>query len=665
MLARQIAFALAGFLALIPAAAHAAPNPVVVPDPVAPPIDGDGTGLCVASAISTAPTNDFGLFNPGNYNGNINSFIEGHKADRVEYVIRTLLDLSNNNSSGLKLSYGDFTDSMLPTCQIGGCDFFVNNDTTSFGSRIRGFLNVTSDMAGKPIHFGIYADDAVSLTFFGKNNGIYPVITRPAEIGFPTWRTTNTVTFDKPGIYPLEVLYIEIGEHAALEMSYFEGTFTDFELPANQTPITNLKNVGFTLFQPTQFFQTLSGNPSFPDVNQCQQCDRQFVNLPGNNGCNAGYYCNEAALCAPCDTAIFCGPSCSPCGGDTPYCINVNGQNQCGQCREDKDCKAGFTCDLATHTCNECNENKDCPRGEICVDHSCVTCATSDACAGSSCNCCPKGVNGQQMQCSPVEKDGSPICVECTTNTDCASGVCDVLVGQCVPELYPNERPDCCGDDCLKCPSDYPFCLPGPISTACAQCRSDMDCKDGQYCQSGNCLSCTRDRHCGVRCESCGGDTPYCLDGQTADRSSCVRCTDDAQCNGGACDPMTHECMPTCSMSCAPDTPYCDGQNFVECYADTQCPCNGTCDLSTNTCSSSCRNNTDCLGNQHCRWNESGNAKECALGPMPGETACGGTLASACEGSIGSKGDDPTPAGGIVALSIMALLGRRRRRGKQ
>lgn len=337
------------FLALAPGVARAAP--VTVPEGVADAVVGEGTGLCAASAITTNPSQDFGLLNPNQYTGAINTFIEAHEADRVENVIRSVLDLSNNNTSGLKLSYGDFLDAALPDCKTGGCNFLADDATASFASRLRGFFNVTADLANKPIHFGFYSDDTVSLTVYDKNFAAYPVIMRPAQFGTPTWRMTNEVTFSTPGLYPIEILYTQIAEHAALEISYFIGDFTDFERPANDPPIVKLSDAGFKLFPSTSFFQTLSGNPSYPDLGVCKQCDRQFVNQPGNNGCDAGYYCNEAALCSPCDTAKLCGPSCSPCGGDTPVCLNVEGSFQCAGCGADADCADGATCDPSTKTC--------------------------------------------------------------------------------------------------------------------------------------------------------------------------------------------------------------------------------------------------------------------------------------------------------------------------
>ncbi|MDI3287832.1 outer membrane exchange protein TraA family protein [Polyangium sp. 15x6] len=328
-------------------------EPVTVPEGVADPIDGEGTGLCAASAIATNPVTDFNLANPGNYTESIDTFIDAHAADRVENVIRSVFDLSNNNASGLQVSYGDFIDAALRACKTGGCDFFVNDSTTAFASRMRGFFNVTADLANKPIHFGLYTDDTVSLTVYDKAFNAYPVVVRPAQIGVATWRVTNQVTFSTPGLYPIEILYTQITEHAALEVSYFVGDFEDFERPANQPPIVKLNDAGFTLLPPTSFFQTLNGNPSYPDLGVCKQCERKFINQAGETGCEAGYHCNEAALCAPCDTDEFCGSTCSPCGGETPFCADVNGNLQCAGCRTDADCASGDTCDPSTKTCNE------------------------------------------------------------------------------------------------------------------------------------------------------------------------------------------------------------------------------------------------------------------------------------------------------------------------
>jgi MYXO-CTERM domain-containing protein len=115
-------------------------------------------------------------------------------------------------------------------------------------------------------------------------------------------------------------------------------------------------------------------------------------------------------------------------------------------------------------------------------------------------------------------------------------------------------------------------------------------------------------------------------------------------------------------MSCAPATPYCDGKDCVACYANTQCPCGGTCDLGTHTCSTACNTNADCQGDQHCQDTANGQTMTCATGPLPNDADCGGTLADLCSGSIGARGSHPTPSTGIFGLSLVALLLRRLRR---
>ncbi|WP_438036627.1 outer membrane exchange protein TraA family protein [Sorangium sp. So ce204] len=700
---RRAALVATALLGLLPAPARAQSQPFGPVTLYEPTIDTlpevEGTGLCAASALSKNVDIDFyvplATDNPGErlaYNDKVNAFIERSPSEAAaeyhEYVVRTVLDLSNNNSDIDEddnedgegpLSYGDFTGLMSMTCQQGGCDFPWNSDGTSqpFGSRLRGFLIVPEEIVRRPVHIGFYADDAISLTFWDKLNGVKPVMVRPARLGLPTWRLTNTVIFEKPGLYPLEILYVEIAEHAALEMSYFVGEFEDFELGARVAGSESLKEANYSLFQPAQFFQTLSGSPSFPDLDQCQQCNRQFAGQHGTNGCPGSYYCNEAALCAPCDTARFCGESCSACTGDTLFCINLEGRTQCAECRTSEDCRDGFVCDPETHECKEeyeCEIDEDCSRDKICVDHTCVLCDTSDRCAGNSCNCCPNGINGTQMDCAAVEPGGTPMCVECLTDEQCPDGkVCHVPTGHCMDRPLPtNALPNCCGEGCVDCmhpedPNDpqsppVPFCLPGPIGTACAACRNDMDCAEGQYCLSGECKECVKDRRCGPRCDSCGGDTPFCF-GQFSELAACVRCTSDEQCAGTTCNRETHQCDPPgCMATCGEDTPYCDGERCVECYADTQCPCGNTCDLATNTCDVSCKTNLDCLGNEHCRWTDEADAKECALGPMPDNVACGGTLAEICSVSVvGQKGADPRAAG-LVALAALALIERKRRR---
>ncbi len=384
------------------------PPVVVTGNPVAPLPTAPGTGLCLASRVSTNPSGDFPQSNAG-FTFGVNTFLDASPDDsnpnaRVTSVLQTLLDLSNNNTAGQRQSFGDF-ENVAPGCQVGGCDFFVNDTTTSFATRLRGYFRVSSDMVGLPVHFGFYADDAVALTLYDRQSRAYPVINRPPLLGTATWRTTNSVTFLTPGLYPVELVYAEITEHAALEMSVFVGSFSDFERGANQTPIIKLKEAGFSLVSPASLYQSESGQPAYSDPGACVQCNRQYANSAGNNGCDPGYYCNGAALCDMCDSNFFCGSSCSPCGGRTPFCAARARDHVCVECRQSTDCTAPDACHVgvcdASGTCTfpAASEGTVCPGG-TCRAGTCVSSTPTNPDGG--------GVNGDGGGASEDGGVGSP-----------------------------------------------------------------------------------------------------------------------------------------------------------------------------------------------------------------------------------------------------------------
>ncbi|MFP2928528.1 outer membrane exchange protein TraA family protein [Pyxidicoccus sp. 3LG] len=679
-----------------------------------------GTGLCMASSTSTSPSQNFTQFEE-TFPGTFNAFMESSRDRRITSVLRTLFDLSNNITLGdptdptiQQPSYGDFTNSVA-SCGRGGCAS-PHPTFAAYGARFRGFINIQPQWVEVPLHFGLYTDDAVSFVIYDRSQTPYQVINRPPQLGFATWRTTNTVIFERPGLYAVEILYAQVGEHAALEFSTLRGAFPDTERPASTEPIVKLNTNGFALAGPDLFFQTENGLPSFPDdINRCEQCNRANVNAPNNGGCSPYYYCNAAALCAPCNSSQLCGESCSPCGISTPHCANLNGRTQCVQCTEDSQCPNGRCdltdntcrgcnddadcpdngrCDTATnqctgcnddsdcpggvcdepsltcvqctedehcpdnqvcatdvHECRECNEDSQCPKGEVCSNHQCSPCATDDSCAGNSCNCCPNGT-----QCAALTPGASPSCVECTNNSQCADGQqCDPLNGRCVDAVPECNTSDACGPSCAKCPGDRPYCLDGEV---CVQCRNDMECGDDQFCLSGECSSCTTDRHCGDRCEACEGDTPFCLSDGSVQGSACVGCRSDDDCGSGQCNPTTRTCenAGACAVTCDAGL-VCDGSACVQCFADAHCPCGGTCDLGTNSCSTSCLDSGDCLGVQHC----SAKTQECERGRRkPGTEPQGGAF---CCGTT----PDATPAGATTFLVLLAaglMLLRNQRRAR-
>lgn len=629
---------------LMAGAAAAQPTPVVINGgPAAAPVQGGGPGLCTTSAVSTSPGSDFPQ-QTSTFNSGVNAFLDARTGTRVTSVLRTAFDLSNNNQSGMGLSRGDFIDAQVPACPSWGCPFAFNDPSTAFGVRLRGYLNVTSAMVGRPLHFGFYTDDAVSLTIYDQNQVAYSVVTRPPELGFPTWRTTNSVTFSFSGLYPIEVLYAEIGDHAAVEMAVLDGAFSDFELSVAQTGSLNLATAGFQLLQPTQFLLAEDGSIPGGNPAACIQCLRQNANTPGNGGCGAGNYCNAAAVCAPCTTATFCGPACIPCNGSTPVCATIGGLTQCVQCKSDPDCRVGQKCNVTTGQCQQCTTNADCPRGELCnPSGACQACSADDSCAGASCNCCGAG-----QRCLAPQLGAPPTCAQCVKDLDCPSPQhCDVSNGRCVDQLPLCDTSERCGPSCVTCPTSRPYCLDGQV---CVACRNDLECGDGEFCLSGECSPCTTDRRCGARCEACGGDTPYCSVANGP--AQCVRCRDDADCSVGACDRASGECTAGgCQATCAPGT-VCDGRDCVQCFADSQCGCSGVCDVALGQCVAGCNSSNDCGPSEHC----AASTASCARGRIKPDTEPKG--GGVCCASV--PADDPLVLG--LGAAVLLWLGAARRR---
>ncbi|HYV43438.1 MAG TPA: outer membrane exchange protein TraA family protein, partial [Myxococcaceae bacterium] len=498
---------------------------------------------------------------------------------------------------------------------------------------------------GHDLHFGFYADDAVSLTIYDQNQVAYPVLTRPPQLGSATWRTTNTVKFSFAGLYPVEILYAEISGHSALEMSVLDGPFTDFEIPVGQTGSVNLATNGFVLFQPAQFLLAEDGSVPGGNPDACTQCLRQNANTPGNGGCGSGNYCNAAAVCAPCTTTAFCGPACVPCNGSTPVCSTIGGLTQCVQCKGDPDCRVGQKCNVAVGKCQECTSDSDCPRGKTCnASGACEACSADDSCAGASCNCCGAG-----NRCLVPQPGAAPTCAQCVKDLDCPSPQhCDSANGRCVDELPLCNTSERCGPSCVTCPGSRPYCLDGQV---CVACRSDLECGDGEFCLSGECSPCTTDRRCGARCGSCGGDTPYCSVANGP--AQCVRCREDPDCSVGVCDHATGQCTSGgCQATCAPGT-VCDGRDCVECFADSQCGCSGVCDVAAGRCVSGCNSSNDCGPAEHCTVSTA----SCARGRIkPDMEPKGGGM---CCANVAPG--DPV-VGGLVAVVLLWLGGAARRR---
>lgn len=653
---------------------------VVDGDPVAPLPTGaliKGAGLCAAfrptdsvTASNTFPSRpaDFpneGVAGKNSFSLAVNDFMDagatGPLPSTLYATLQTPFDLTNTIQLTDQGSDGDYVMSACYPPNHGGCLFpgpppGSTLPEQAFGSRFRGFIAVPENwVVAQTVQFGFVSDDAVAMRIFAKGKPnetppIYEVVSRAVEPVSSTYRVTNQVTFQKPGLYPIEILYVNYGKSAFLEMAVmFNPSFSEIDEYVFKQD--GLPKRGFLLTQPEIFFQTSSGVLPFAGAPAtCQQCPRMWANQPNQpqNICPAGMFCNEAAVCSPCVGDQFCGTQCKQCAKPDPYCAR-------------DPASAG-----ADYTCVECRDDPDCQTGQKCIK-SIGKCISPCACCGDTPFC---------LATDPLQP-AARNCSACRNDDDCPGGQCDLLNGRCVDKLPDCNTDDKCGALCVNCITSTladpqgarPHCLDGQV---CGQCRNDVDCTAGTYCRSGDCLPCTHDRHCGPSCLSCGIEivgvaadgsatttlsaTPFCAapNGKVP-TAVCVRCLTDDQCGpGGTCDPATNQCSPAapCVPPCSGKT-VCDGTACVECFTAAQCPC-GQC--IAGSCTNNCGDSTDCRSNQCCAQ-ETG---QCADGRCkPGLTANGGALCcSAPGGAVGGPTDPAVPTRSRRPLwSLLAALG--------
>ncbi len=180
-----------------------------------------------------------------------------------------------------------------------------------------------------------------------------------------------------------------------------------------------------------------------------------------------------------------------------------------GSCIDSSDCSGSTpVCDTSDNKCVECLSNSDCATG-VChpILKECVECVNNADCGG-----------GQVCNTS------NNTCVECLANSDCSDGVCDTSSNVCVECVVGSDCDDgneCTDDQCNNNTCSYTnntrSCFRGGDSFKCQEGRC-RDCSDPQddgklcsingnwgRCQLGRCNRCND----GVR-----GPTEECDDGQ-------------------------------------------------------------------------------------------------------------------------------------------------------
>lgn len=671
-------------------------KPIPLGSPVAPPPANPpkskvwlpGTGLCGAfRATSVEGTQRYFPLRSADYPGSVNKGLEpfvptindfmdnvigAADSGSISYqTLQTAFDLAGQVVNSGFSNSGDFLSTRGcppdPPVGPGGCAFPASGPNTAvlpaFSSRFRGFLLVPEGLQGQWMHIGFRTNAAVALRIWPKLPAPagtlvpYEIISRAAQAGYQDFRVTNSVQLTQPGLYPIEILHANFGGTAILEMAVsYSADFLDIDnaIAGNMLPgMLALSVRGFSPTLPQQFFQRVDGALPFPGApSQCQQCPRKFANdlnqpPAPDNGCIAGFSCNEAAVCQVCDTDDFCGPDCKHCSDTpaTPHC---------------------FTDPQNNKSCVQCVTAADCPGGVPCVNNVC-----QPFCCGTK----------QYI----VAVDGHPelkYCSACLNDTTCPAGQkCDLLNGRCVDTLPACESDTKCGPgsestkcaavDCTIASTDDPQAIRRHCSNGhlCVECRYDFECAAGKYCRGGDCASCTEDRHCGPGCGSCGvsystdpttaktvttpTDTPFCSSpGGDASGAACVSCLTDAHCGvGGTCTKGV--CSPqTCAPACTGGQ-VCNGTSCVDCITSSQCPC-GQC--VAGSCSPTCGDSSDCPSNQCCAQ-EMGKCMDgrCAanLTANPGALCC-----NASTSFVGGASDKGVPGRSSRPLwALLAALG--------
>jgi Cys-rich repeat protein len=198
----------------------------------------------------------------------------------------------------------------------------------------------------------------------------------------------------------------------------------------------------------------------------------------------------EAKSCAASDACHVAGV-CLP---QTGACTNPNAPDGTS-CTDNDACTLADTC-----TNGVCGGNPmQCvdPNAPVCTNGNCNACtghfgsSTPGACPsqqnpaclqiGSCVECTITGgnPNGNTTACTgnkPICNDATKKCVECTNDSHCPDGFCNLTNNQCVN--------GCQNDD--NCPPSKPIC--DPDTKVCVPCTEDEHCEPGQVCENKVCV---------------------------------------------------------------------------------------------------------------------------------------------------------------------------------
>jgi hypothetical protein len=175
-----------------------------------------------------------------------------------------------------------------------------------------------------------------------------------------------------------------------------------------------------------------------------------------------------------------------------------------------------------------------------------------------------------------------PVGQQCTANTECGGGRCDLGTNECVEctvSAHCSAGRDCVAGVCLSaCNSDLE-CDAGKrcgLDKHCVECKEDADCAESKHCASGVCQddTCTKGK---VDCDPKTGGLRTCVANGTGlevtacpASTSCVANSKGAECKPWQCSPGKASCAPSRAVVqvCADD-----GLSFDETECDDRESC--------------------------------------------------------------------------------------------
>ncbi|HKU38527.1 MAG TPA: hypothetical protein VJR89_10280 [Polyangiales bacterium] len=370
--------------------------------------------------------------------------------------------------------------------------------------------------------------------------------------------------------------------------------------------------------------RTQCGYPNADVVCRDPSCSDGVATLTGG--------CNGSGACA--------APSYQPC---SPFICVPGGQICAGNCQGDTDCAPGNWCSAGI--CVPLRElGETCSAFDQCVSGKCVDGICCDSACEGQCEACDiPGLEGTCSGTIGAPRGARPACA--SDGSSCG--------GQCDGDLrdachYPDSGVLCRDPSCSAgtavvagfcngagaCPAlETRDCAPYVCGAdSCrGDCKADVDCADGQFCQAG---MCTAKRDNGQSCSGANAcESGQCVDGVCCDSACTGQCEAcDVAGSAGACTAVVGKphgarsaCTGTDGNACAGQ---CDGVQRTTCsYPGTETTCRrGSCIFGSAILAATCTGTGSCPDVQ----------KQSCTPYVCGVGACKGNCvdSSSCQGSF-------------------------------